>query len=177
MTLCVGLLSGGCATRALWGLKDCTPTPDPQIGLAFSPDKYDFLVTYHEQRESEKFTRTNAYWLLANIDHPAGNHRPAFIQGTNLPALVTIPIFKWNEPLPEAGYSARVFVNGAFELYHNSVDIGRFWLPNYSTPAEPATASRILLTPPAVLADTLIVSSIVAIYVSPYVLEAYANSH
>lgn len=169
----VVFLSGGCATHALWGMKDCKPSDNGNLSIAFAPEKHDFLVKYDELLGLDtKTPQTKSYWLLAYSDNPPRNHRPATVQETELPELTTIPILKENDPVPETGYSAVYSpLQGTFDLYHEGVDIGRFTLPNYSTTAQKATVTRVMLTPPAVLADTVMVSTVVALYTSPYWLQ------
>jgi len=168
--LCIAALSGGCvATPAVWGVKSCAPAPEPHLAIAFAPDKYDFLVTYSEQRGwSSKPVQTNSYWLLAHADNLPTNHRPMLIQDANMPGLVRVPVLKANEPVPNSGYSAISYPTlgiPTFDLCRNGVDLGRFTLPSYSTDREPANVSRVLLTPPAVIGDTVVVAGGVAIMV------------
>lgn len=113
--------------------------------------------------------------VAASADHPTKDSHPPFIKSADTSDLVTIPIIKWGDPLPETGYCARMMPGRqAFDLYHNAVDIGRFPLPCYSV-HEPSTTWRVMLTPPAVLADTVIVGGVVGVYASPYILQAYAS--
>lgn len=169
------LFASGCATPALWGIKSCQPAAEPYLSLTYDSQKSDILVRYNEQQEASKSVQTNAYWLLASADHPAKDSHPPFIKSADTSDLVTIPIIKWGDPLPETGYCARMMPGRqAFDLYHNAVDIGRFPLPCYSV-HEPSTTWRVMLTPPAVLADTVIVGGVVGVYASPYILQAYAS--
>jgi hypothetical protein len=62
--------------------------------------------------------------------------------------------------VPQTGYSAISFSGtgwSTFDLYHDGISIGRFALPSYSTDRKPANFTRVMLTPPAVIADTAIV--------------------
>jgi hypothetical protein len=162
----------GCATPALWGIKDCSPAPQPHLAMAFASDKYDFLVTYAEKRGSTgKQVQTNSYWLFEYADNRPKNHRPTFVHDPDLAKLTPLPILMPKEALPETGYSARYFISEGsttFDLYHEGVDIGRFTLPNYSTGAQPANFTRVVLTPPAVIADTAIISCLVGIFAFAY---------
>ena len=151
----------GCATPALWGVKDCSAADQPHLALSFAPEKYDFLVSYTEQRGwSYKPAQTNLYWLFAYTDNRPKNNRPSFVQDTNIAGLTPIQILKPNQPVPQTGYSAVSFSSSGwstFDLYHDGVDIGRFALPSYSTDRQPANFTRVMLTPPAVIVDTAIV--------------------
>jgi hypothetical protein len=175
--LCAAFLADGCATSAVWGKKDCKPSVNGNLSLAFAPEKHDFLVKYDELRGTNvKTSTTKSYWLFAYSDNPPKSHGPDVVQDTDSPEMTAIPILKWNDPMPKTGYSAIYFPReGTFDLYHDGVDIGRFTLPNYSTPGRRVTFSRVLLTPPAIIADTLMVGGIIAIYAAPYVAEAYTR--
>jgi hypothetical protein len=156
LMLGAAFLTGGCATPALWGVKDCKPSANGSLSISFAPEKHDFLVKYDEVRGlNTKISEKKSYWLLAYSDNPPKNHRPAFVQEADLPELAVIPILKWKDPVPETGYCAMYIpLQGTFDLYHNGVDLGRFTLPNYSTERQPANFARVVLTPPAAVADT-----------------------
>lgn len=166
LMLCAAFLAGGCATPAVWGIKDCKPSANGNVSLAFAPQKHDFLVKYDELRGYiDKTPHSNSYWLFAYSDNPPKNCRPSSVQETDVSELVTIPVLKWNAPVPETGYSAIYFpMQGTFDLYHNGVDLGRFSLPTYSTERKPANFSRVILTPPAVIADTAIAGCILGFF-------------
>ncbi len=173
----VSFLTGGCATHALWGVKDCKPSTNGNLSIAYTPEKHDFLVKYDELTNA-KSPETISYLLLAYSDNPPKNHRPVFVQETELPELTTIPILKENDPVPETGYSAMYCpLQGTFDLYHEGVDIGRFTLPNYSTPAEKATVTRVMLTPPAVIADTVAGTVAGAVEVIAVIIVAGQNGN
>jgi hypothetical protein len=95
LLLIVTGLGSGCATPALWGVKDCSPAEQPQLTLSFAPGKYDFLVSYTEQRGwSYKPAQTNSYWLFAYTDNRPKNHRPSFLQDTNIAGLAPVQVLK-----------------------------------------------------------------------------------
>jgi hypothetical protein len=176
--LCITALAGGCATPAVWGIKTCHPASNPSLSLAFDSKSNDILVKYEEQRASSKSVQTRFYWLLANADNPPKNHRPHFVNEVNSPDLISVPVITcgMTNSVPETGYGAKMLADErSFDLYRNGVSLGRFFLPDYSSPAQPATISRVMLTPPAVIADTLIVTGVAAVYLAPYALEAYAG--
>ena len=177
MTLLIAALSGGCATRAVWGIKDVHAATDPHLSLAYAPERYDFLVTYDETQGSTKFVQTKAYWLFSTADNPRKNHRPDFAENTNFSYLVSVPVMtNLTNAMPDTGYSAALSTTfNTFDLYRNGVDLGRFQLPQYSTAAKPATVSRVMLTPPAVIADTVMESTLFALYTSPYWLQALGH--
>jgi hypothetical protein len=173
MLLGAAYLTGGCATHALWGVKDCSASDSGNLAIRFAPEKHDFLVQYDELR-GKKTKATECYWLYDYSDNPPKNHGPASVQDTDFPKMTMVPILKVNDPVPETGYSAMYFpLEKTFDLYHDGVDMGRFTLPSYSTPAGKVTATRVMLTPPAVLADTVMVGTVVALYTSPYWIQIF----
>ena len=158
MMLCVAALAGGCATPAVWEVKTCHPANNPNLSLAFDPKSNDLLVKYDEQRASSKSVQTRFYWLLANNNQPK-NQPPHFIDEVNLPDLISVPVIEWvvTNSVPETGYSAKMLLDQrSFCLYRDGVIQDRFFLPNYPSPIQMKTVSRVMLTPPAVIADTAI---------------------
>jgi hypothetical protein len=174
LLLVVAAFAGGCATPAVWGVKERHAAMDPHLGVAFAPNNYDFLVKYDEQGDKARTIQPRSYWLFAYADNPPKKFRPNFVDSTKLTDLVTVPVIANNrEPVPESGYCARLTDDqNGLDLYRNGVDLGRFLLPAYSSSPQPATVSRVMLTPPAVIADTVIVGTVVGIYTSPYWLQA-----
>jgi hypothetical protein len=168
MMLCVTALAGGCATPAVWEVKTCHPANNPNLSLALDPKSNDVLVRYDEQRASSKSVQTRFYWLLANANNPPKNQPPHFVSEVNSPDLISVPVIEWvvTNSVPETGYCAKMLMDQrSFSLYHNGVGQGVFFLPNYPSPVQMKTVSRIMLTPPAVIADTAI---------SVYMMWAYA---
>src|ERR1700743_1723475 len=94
LLLCAALLGGGCATPAVWGVKDCSPAESPNVSLAFNPRNGDILVRYEQQTLSawNNPTETKYYWLFSYSDNPPKGRRPEFIDNTNVPDLVQIPV-------------------------------------------------------------------------------------
>jgi len=169
LSLALTVFSFGCATPALWGIKQRSPAPQPRLVIQFSPEKYDFLVTYAEQEGlSHKSAGTNSYWLFAYTDNRPKNHQPSFIQDTNRAGLLPVPVIEPMDSAPTNGYSVVSYSNQTFDLYHEGVDIGRFDLPTYSTDRKPANFTRVVLTPPAVIADTAIISCVVGVVAFAY---------
>lgn len=180
MMLCVTALVGGCATPAVWEVKTCHPAICPNLSLAFDPKSNDVLVKYNEQRASSRSVQTRFYWLFANANNRPGNQPPHFVDEAKSPDLITVPVIDYvmTNTVPETGYVAKMLADErSFDLYSDGVDLGRYFLPDYPSPAQMKTVSRIMLTPPAVIADALITVGTVAALPQPYYLEGYGHSH
>jgi hypothetical protein len=175
MMLCVTALAGGCATQAVWEVKTYHPADNPNLNLAFDPKSNDILVKYDEQRASSKSVQTRFYWLFAN-NQPQNLH-PSFVTEANWPALISVPVIDsvTTNCVPATGYGAKLLADeSSFYLYHDGVSLGRFFLPDYPCQGQ-TMASRVMLTPPAIIADTLIVTGVTAVFLGPYAFEAYTG--
>ncbi len=130
----------------------------------------DILVQYDELSDTSGRIRRRAYFLSPNLERIRENKRPDFVK----PALANgvEPIQLQDSPLSTADphpapriYAVIARGGGEFTLYRAGGTEGPYELPEYLK--SNSTAPRVLLTPLAVAADTVmvgLVASVVAAY-------------
>src|SRR5262245_50502540 len=91
LVLCLTLLAGGCATRALWktGLLDSYNEPDDIASLRLFQVSHtnDLLVVYKEYSERHEYSRARAYLLHRNEQRVQQHRRPHFVETNMLSGL------------------------------------------------------------------------------------------
>jgi hypothetical protein len=156
------LLLSGCVTPKLW--EDTTfrqPKSPSNLQFFLHAQRRDVLVTYDEARDTGTRTRRRAYYLNEHQRRRGGHGKPHFVRPPAPDRLKPIPLV-WgtaaagmtNEDLYVASAS-----RGGFVLRSREEDLIKFDLPIY--PDASARAVQVMLTPLTVVADTVIVCSIV----------------
>lgn len=174
------ILLTGCVTAKVWQPHNFAGFHEPadlaNIQLFYSSQRHDVLVEYDEKVGHKGHTRRRAYWLEQNQAKEGAERRPHFVllkQGDGLPS---IPVFEAAEKADSSqsiGLFALTTNSFGFQLYassenHNNHSLGTATLlGDHELPAYYDSAGRrrkIMLTPPAVVADASIVAGIAAIF-------------
>ncbi len=164
IVLLLPLLTGGCATNALWNknkgqLDDWNePAADPKLQLFDASRQKDFLVVYDEYSERHDSTRTRAYFLNENETRVEQGRKPHFVGAqisgelAPVPVLQTLPLANTNSPPPI--YAVISTNQQSFTIYRDEQRTNHD-LPVYNDGW--GRTDRIALTPVAVVADLTIV--------------------
>ncbi len=150
----------GCVTKRLWDdIEFNEPSPDPHLQLYYSEARKDILVVYDEVREPSAKIRRRAYFLNDSAKHG----KPAFVAVAATNELKRIPIVVRTNAAQSAtnAFIAIQQSPTTFTLKGDEKEI--YDLPVYPSGIHQGT--QIALTPAAVLADTVIVGSVVGIIV------------
>jgi hypothetical protein len=103
MLLLLPLLTGGCATNALWNKTDLDawnePAQNADVRLFDARHKKDFLVLYDEYSERHDSIHTRAYFLNQNQKGVAQGQKPHFVNARLSHQWPPVPIF---QTLPES---------------------------------------------------------------------------
>ena len=162
MLLWVPLLTGGCATNALWNKTDLDawnePAQNADVRLFDARHKKDFLVVYDEYSERHDSIYTRAYFLNQNQKGVAQGQKPHFINARLSHKLPPVPIF---QALPESNtnFSQTIYAvistnKQSFSIYSGKEKTD-YSLAVYNDGR--GQIYRIALTPVAVTADLTIV--------------------
>jgi hypothetical protein len=162
MLLLLPLLTGGCATNALWNKTDLDawnePAQNADVRLFDARLKKDFLVVYDEYSERHDSIHTRTYFLNQNQKGVAQGQKPHFVNVRLSHKLPPVPIF---QTLPESNTNfsqtiyAVISANGqSFTIYSGKVKTD-YSLAAYNDGR--GRIDRIALTPVAVTADLTIV--------------------
>jgi hypothetical protein len=169
------MLLSGCATSAVWRAgqfaRYCEPAAPPGLALFHSSQRDDVLVEYSEGREGDNPSiHPRAYWLHENAKQIMERRQPKFVSPGQDQGLVAIPVLQASEipdPTVVSGRYALLSTNSyAFTLYTDGKEEG-----SYELPVHPDTSGRtkqILLTPPAVIADTAMLAGVAALVSLPW---------
>lgn len=163
IALWLPLLTGGCATSALWNnkaqLDDWNePAADSRLQLFDASRQKDFLVVYDEYSERHDSTRTRAYFLNENETRVEQGRKPHFVGAqisgelAPVPVLQTLPLANTNSPPPI--YAVISTNQQSFTIYRDEQRTNHD-LPVYNDGW--GRTDRIALTPVAVVADLTIV--------------------
>lgn len=132
----------GCATPALWGVKEHGPAGPPTLKL--SPKAERILVSYYEKPEDlcssfksskpdTQVLQNRAYWLFAPTKR---GQRPEFVEETNSSKWASIPVvsLNTNEPIPDQATLGRLQRNSSPEspktVYGTNVHGQQVYLTN-----------------------------------------------
>jgi hypothetical protein len=160
------------------------PANPCNVQLFYSSQLQDVLVEYDEKVGHKGATRRRAYWLEQNQAKEGKEARPHFVSLKQAEGLQAIPVatsMEKAESLPGIGLFATTTNCFGFQLYGTSENqsntslakptiLGDHDLPAYYDSA--GRRRKIMLTPPAVLADASIVAGVAAVIVG----YAYAQS-
>jgi hypothetical protein len=174
------MLFTGCVTAKVWQPHNFAgfhePASPANVQLFYSSQLQDVLVEYDEKVGHKGATRRRAYWLEQNQSKEGKEEQPHFVSLKQAEGLQSIPVvesFEKAEPFPGIGLVATTTNSFGFQLYGTSENqddrtlakatiIGDHELPAYYDSA--GRRRKIMLTPPAVLADASIVAGIAAIF-------------
>ncbi len=148
------------------------PAPSPHLAIFETANGKDILVQYDEMSDTSGRIRRRAYLLYPNLERIRENKRPDFVKPALLESVK--PIQLQDAPSPAAdlqstpGFYAVIARGGReFTVHRSGGTEGPYELPEYLKSNN--TAARVLLTPLAVVADTVMVG-LVASVVGAYML-------
>jgi hypothetical protein len=162
LALLLPLLTGGCATHALWTeaqLDDWNePATDSKLQLFDASRQKDFLVVYDEYSERHDSTRTRAYFLNQNEKRVEQGRKPHFVSAQLSRELPLVPVLQ-TLPLANTNFLPTVYAvistnKQSFTIY-SSEQRTNHDMPVYNDGW--GRTDRIALTPVAVVADLTIV--------------------
>ena len=162
IALLLTLLTGGCATDALWNKTDLDawnePAPNTDVHLFDARHKKDFLVVYNEYSERHDSVRPRAYFLNRNQDRVAQGRKPHFVSTRYSRDLAPVQTFQTateaNRNFPQTIYAVISSNRQSFTIYSGDVKTDHS-LAVYNDGR--GRIDRIALTPVAVTADLTIV--------------------
>jgi hypothetical protein len=181
------VLLTGCVTAKVWTPHNFAGFHEPanpaNVQLFYSSQIQDVLVEYDEKVGNKGATRRRAYWLEQNQAIEGTEKRPHFVSPKEVEGLPSIPVaasIKDAAPSPNIGLFALTTNSFAFQLCGTSENqddrtLAKTILGEHELPAYYDSAGRrrkIMLTPPAVVADLSIIAGIAAL-IAAY---AYAQS-
>jgi hypothetical protein len=182
------ILLTGCVTAKVWEPHNFAGFHEPanpaNVQLFYSNQRQDVLVEYDEKVGHKGHTRRRAYWLEQNQAKEGTEKHPHFVslkQGQGLSPIPVIESIEKTNSLTNIGLFALSTNSFGFQLYGSSENqnneslakatlLGDHELPAYYDSA--GRRRKIMLTPPAVLADASIIGGYAAI-IAAY---AYAQS-
>jgi hypothetical protein len=162
IALLLPLLTGGCATNALWNKAQLDawnePADNSRLQLFDARRQKDFLVVYDEHSERHDSTRARAYFLNQNEKRVEQGRKPHFVSAQRSRELPPIPVMQ-TSPLVNTNFSPTVYAvistnKQSFTIY-SSEQRANHDLPVYNDGW--GRTDRIALTPVAVVADLTIV--------------------
>jgi hypothetical protein len=162
-------LWSGC-TAMLWSkLTFATyyhPADPANIQLYYSDRRKDMLVQYDESREREKKVRRRSYWLEPNLTLVNNGQKPLFVADISLDGLTPVPLSATTPDSPPSGFKGLYVVcqthDPRFTLYSGTNELHACILPVYH--GDQQIALKVLLTPPALVADATLVGGLVGLY-------------
>ena len=185
--LLLSVLSSGCeavrnysVTHKVWNNEEwrhfAAPAPDPHLALFEAASGDDILVQYDEMSDTSGRIRRRAYLLYLNQERIRANKRPEFVKPALLIGVKPIQLQESPsatvDPHPTPGFYAVTAKGGrGFTLHRAGGTERSYELPEYLK--SNGTVARVLLTPLAVVADSVMVG-LVASVVGAYML---ANGH
>jgi hypothetical protein len=182
------ILLTGCVTAKVWEPHNFAgfhePADPANIQLFYSSQIKDVFVAYDEKIDHKGATRRRAYWLEHNQSKEGTERRPHFVslkQGQGLPPIPVFESMEKADSSPGIGIFALTTNSFEFRLYANSENqtngalakatlLGDYELPTYYDSS--GRRRKIMLTPPAVIADLSIIGGCAAL-IAAY---AYAQS-
>jgi len=182
------ILLTGCVTAKVWEPHNFAGFHEPanpaNVQLYYSSQRQDVLVEYDEKVGHKGATRRRAYWLEQNQAKEGREERPHFVSLKEAEGLQSIPMatsIEKAETYPSIGLFAVTTNSFGFQVYGTSENqnngplakvttLGDHELPAYYDSA--GRRRKIMLTPPAVVADLSIAAGIAAL-IAAY---AYAQS-
>lgn len=182
------MLLTGCVTAKVWQPNNFAgfhePAEPANLQLFYSSQLHDVLVEYDERVGHKGVTRRRAYWVEQNQTKEGKERSPHFVSLKEGEGLSPIPVLESIEKAdssPNIGLVALSTNSFGFQLYginenQNSGNLVKAtMLGDHELPAyydDSGRRRKIMLTPPAVVADLSIIGGCAAI-IAAY---AYAQS-
>ncbi len=167
------LMLCGCATSALWSDRDYKgPAAEPNLALYESAASGDLLAVYKEVSDRNGKMHRRAYYLN-EFERTGASRKPKFVSPRQSQSLLSVPVLlaESGEGATNEGLYAVVATNQVdFTVWSNNRKLSSYSLPEY--PDGWDRTKRVILTPFAVLADAVVVASVVGVVVA----LAWANS-
>jgi hypothetical protein len=143
------------------------PAGPPNLQLYYSEQQNDFLVQYDESRNKEKTFCTRYYWLKPNVKLTEGGHKPVFQDVVAVDGLKLLPQTPLLLNPPPPGLNGLYVVcrpdDIRFQVYSGTNHLNSCILPDYD--ADQKTALKVLLTPPAVIADASLIGAVIGLLI------------
>jgi len=161
IVLWLPLLTGGCATEALWNKTQLDawnePADNSRLQLFDASRQKDFLVIYEEYSERHDSTRTRAYFLNRNAKRVEQGRKPHFVSARWSHKLPPVPVSQ-TPPVSGTNFPQTIFAvistnTQSFTIY-SSEHRTNHDLPVYNDGW--GRIDRMALTPVAVVADLTI---------------------
>jgi hypothetical protein len=174
-------------TYRLWENSDMEkwsgPAPEPHLALFDATNRADILVRYDAFSEKQSVIRQRAYYLQANQARIARHKKPTFVQPSAIAGMNSIPVLNsaagiTNLPPDDPTYAVTANGDRGFTLYQSNQSLGTFDLPAYAESS--GVPARVVLTPFAVVGDTVMVGVVAAVVASYWWLVSGApgaNTH
>ena len=156
------LLLNGCITKQLWQQQAfCEPASPPNLQLSFDRQRKDVLVQYDEISERSYKTRHRAYFLYQNLQRLENRQKSRFVSpiASLMPLQILAPEQSSGLYLDQELYAISATNSPSFALYSKGQELGSYDLPVYRDGVQ--RAGQIALTPLAVTADVVLVSSVI----------------
>jgi hypothetical protein len=164
------LLFTGC-TAMLWNKSTFStyyhPAEPANLQLYYSDARKDMLVQYDESCEREKKVQRRSYWLEPNLTIVNNGQKPQFVDAVSLDGLTPVPLSATQPISPPTGFKGLYVVcqthDPRFTLYSGTNELNSCILPIYRSNEQ--IAVKVLLTPPALVADATLVGGLIGLYV------------
>ena len=157
-------------TYKLWDTEDfrrwSEPAPNPNLALFETQDHSDVLAYYDAFSEKHSVVKRQAYSLRSNRAQVAAGKKPALLnpgvpEGAN-PIPVLDPKLAGTNPPPQLNQYAITAKKGReFVLHQPANSEETFQLPVYAESS--GTFTRVVLTPFAVVGDTVMVGAVASV--------------
>jgi hypothetical protein len=190
--LVLSVLVSGCetardysVTHKVWSYEEwrhfAGPAPSPHLALFETASRNDILVQYDEMSDTSGRIRRRAFLLYPNLERIQEKRRPEFVKPAQLNGVKPIqlqdsPSSTADPHLTPGFYAVTARGGREFTLYRAGAAEGPYELPDYLKSNN--TAGRVLLTPLAVAADSVMVG-LVASVLGAYMLAKanYGSAH
>jgi hypothetical protein len=136
------------------------------VTLHHSAARNDFLLRYTEVRDGDEKPRLRAYFVQENAEQTAAHRQPRFVP-PNQPGLRPVPLNGDTNALPRARLNEHLTIFASDGIY------GPFPLPEYQE--TDGTATKIALTPVAIVGDLALVSLLAALFAAIVAGESGAS--
>ena len=145
------------------------PAPSSNLEVFRSLRPQDYLVTYDESHETRDKIRRRAFYLSANLGRINQGRKPHFVSPRKAVGLATVAVIPAAEIQSVAKTNGIVAISISADgqqltLQEPDGERVEFRLPTYAAASGPVL--RVVLTPLAVVSDTVMIASVVGILVS-----------
>ena len=157
-------------TYRLWDNGDLSkynePAPNPHLALLEPTNRADVLVQYDALGEKHTEITRRSYYLWPNQARIAAGKKPRWVKPTAKGGTKAIPVISYeaastNPPPEQMTYAVTTQEGRGFSLYRPTEPKETFDLPVYAETH--GTAIRMVLTPFAVVGDTVMACGVIAV--------------